>query len=126
MGMQTVEYSIFCDYASLSMGGKLNLNGVFDQFLVKEFPFRHPQLFVASKLVIPSGNHRIAFSLMQEDKVLAKSQIERTVTNDYETHTHLWNIRDLELKTDTLLELHILIDGKEVYVKRLPLVKQSQ
>jgi len=118
-----VEYVMVCDYASLSVGGKLNLNGIFERFLAKEVPVVHPQMFVVSKLILPKGDHKVTFTLMQQDKVLAKSELEKTVEQQLAVHNHFWGVKNLEMETWEPVELQILIDGKQVLVKRMPVMK---
>lgn len=123
MKIAPVEYAILCDYASVSMGGKLNLNGIFEHFMAKETPVIHPQLFVVSKMILPKGEHNIALSLMQEDKVLAKASMEKKVEHEIAPHTHFWGIKNLKIDEFKPLELQILLEGKQVYVKRIPVVQ---
>lgn len=118
-----VEYALFCDYASLSVDGKMNLNGIFDRIVTDKFPVTHPQMFVVSKLILPQGEHKIGFTLMQEDKVLAKSTVDKKMEAQLGSHTHFWGIKNLEIDEGAPIELQILIGGKQVYVRRLPVRK---
>ena len=118
-----IEFVMFCDYASVSMDGKLNLNGIFERIMTAETPTKHPQMYVVSKLILPKGDHKITFTLMQQDKVLAKSDVEKTVEQALAAHTHFWGVKNLDVETWDPLELQILIGGKQVFIKRLPVVK---
>lgn len=124
--IRPVEYSLFCDYASVSMDGKLNLMGIFERILTENVPANHPQMSIITKLVLPKGDHKITFTLMQQDKVLAKADMEKTVEQEIITHTHFWNVRGLQIETWEPVEMHILIGGKQVMVRRLPVVKVEQ
>lgn len=124
--IQPVEYSMLCDYASVSMDGKLSLNGIFERIVAKEVPAKHPQMFVVSKLLIPKGDHKITFSMMQQDKVLASTSIEKTVEQKLVVHNHFWGIQGLNLETWDPVELQILIDGKQVFIKRIPVVEAKK
>jgi len=126
MNIQPVEFSILCDYASLSVDGKLNLNGMFEHIMAKEVPVVHPQLFVVTKFILPEGEHNISLSLMQEDKALAKANMEKKVEQKLAPHTHFWNIKNLKIDEFKPLELQILLGGKQVYVKRIPVVKVEE
>ncbi|MFA6024197.1 MAG: hypothetical protein WC777_03210 [Candidatus Gracilibacteria bacterium] len=121
--IQPIEYAVFCDYASMSMDGKVNLVGIFDRIMAEQVPAMHPQMFVVSKILIPKGKHNISFALMQEDKVLAKSSMEKEVEKPLISHMHFWGIQGLKIETWENIELQILFEGKQVLVKRLPIVK---
>lgn len=121
--IKPIEYAIFCDYASVQSNGKLNMDGIFDRMVTKEFPFIHPQLFVVSKMLLPKGEHKVTFTIQQEDRVLAKSEVEKKIERDIEPHTHFWGINSLKIEDDKPVELQILIDGSQVYIKRLPVIK---
>lgn len=124
--IQPVEYSMICDYASVSMDGKISLNGLFERFALKEVPAMHPQLFLVSKILIPQGERKITFSLMQQDKVLATTSIEKKVESKLIAHNHFWGIRNLKIESWDPIEVQILIDGKQVYVKRIPVVEVKE
>ena len=123
MQIQPVEFSIFCDYASMSVDGKINLNGVFDRIAYQKLPVIHPQMFIVSKLLLPKGEHKISFTLMQEDAVIAKASLEKNLTQNLSNHHHVWSISGLKLEKDTPLELQILLGGQQIFIKRLPLIK---
>jgi hypothetical protein len=123
MKIQTVEYTLFCDYASVSMDGKINLNGIFERILTEKTPANHPQMFVVSRLILPKGKHSITFTLMQEDRVLAKSTFDKEISNEIGVHNHFWNIQGLKVESWDPIELQILIGGKQVFIKRLPVTK---
>jgi hypothetical protein len=118
-----IEFSMFCDHASLSVDGKLNLNGIFERILTKEIPAKHSQMYVVTKLILPKGEHNISFTLRQQDKVLAKASVEKNIEQGIAAHTHFWGVKNLEVETWEPLEMQILIGGKQVLVKRLPVVK---
>lgn len=121
-----IEYAIFCDHASLTVDGKLNLVGIFERMLTKDVPSIHPQMYVVSKMLIPKGKHSITFTLMQQDRVLAKSTVEKNVEKPLGVHTHFWSIQALKLETWDPIELQILLEGKQIFVKRLPIIKVQQ
>ncbi len=121
--IKPVEYAIFCDYASVQANGKLNLDGIFDRIMTQEFPLVHSQLYVVTKMILPKGEHKVTLSIHQEDKVLAKSTLEKDVKRDIEPHTHFWNLKSLKIEDDKLVEFQVYIDGQQVYVKRLPVIK---
>lgn len=123
MKIQPIEFALFCDYASLSVDGKLNLVGIFERIMSEKVPAMHPQMFVVSKIIIPKGKHSITFTLMQQDKVLAKSTIEKEIEKPLASHTHFWNIQGLKVESWEPIELQILFEGKQVFVKRLPVVE---
>jgi hypothetical protein len=121
--IQPIEFALFCDYASMSVDGKLNLMGIFERIMTEQTPAVHPQMFVVSKMLIPQGKHSITFSLMQQDKVLAKSTIEKEIDKPLAFHTHFWGIQGLKVESWEPIELQILLEGKQIFVKRLPVVK---
>lgn len=123
MTIQPIEFAIFCDYASMSIDGKLNLNGIFERIMTEKVPAMHPQMFVVTKMIMPKGEHSITFTLMQQDKVLAKSSFEKKIENELAAHNHFWGIHGLKIETWDPVELQILLDGKQIFVKRLPVVK---
>ena len=126
MKITPIEYALFCDYASLSMDGKLNLVGIFERMFTKDVPAIHPQMYVVSKMLIPQGKHSITFTLMQQDHVLAKSTVEKNVEKPLGVHTHFWSIQALKLETWDTIELQILLEGKQIFIKKLPVVKVQQ
>lgn len=121
--IKPVEYAIFCDHASITTDAKLNLNGVFDGILVKEFPNTHDKLYIVSKFLVPQGDHKITFTLMKDDEVLDKSSIEKKVDKPIAASTHIWMVKNLKLETPGVLELQMLMDGKQIYIKRMPVVE---
>lgn len=121
-----VEFALFCDYASLSVDGKLNLVGVFERIVTEKTPAIHPQMFVVSKMIIPKGKHSITFSLQQQDKVLAKSTVEKEIEKELGIHTHFWNIQGLKIESWEPIELQILLEGKQILVKRLPVMEMKK
>lgn len=123
MKIQPIEFSLFCDYASLSVDGKLNLVGIFERIMTEKVPAVHPQMFVVSKILIPKGKHSITLTLMQQDKVLTKSTIEKEVDKPLASHTHFWNIQGLKIESWDPIELQILYEGQQVFVKRLPIIE---
>lgn len=123
MKIQPVEHAMFCDYASVSMDGKINLNGIFERILSEKTPATHPQMFVVSRLILPKGKHPVTFTLMQQDRVLAKSTFEKEITTELGVHNHFWGIQGLKVESWDPIELQILIEGKQVFVKRLPVIK---
>ncbi len=118
-----VEFSMLCDYASVSMDRKLSLNGIFERFVFKKMPAVHPQLFVVSKVLIPQGDHKLTFSLMQQDKVLASASMERNVEQKLIAHNHFWAVRNLKIESLDPVEMQILLDGRQIFVKRIPVIK---
>jgi hypothetical protein len=121
--IRPIEYALFCDYASISGGGKINMNGIFDRILTKEVPAVQAQMFVVTKMVIPEGDHKITLSLMQQDKVLAKTTMEKKIEEKLKSQTHFWNLQGFKIESWETIELQILIGGKQVYIKRLPVIK---
>ena len=121
--IKPVEYAIFCDHASITTDAKLNLNGIFDGILVKEFPNTHDKLYIVSKFLVPQGEHKITFTLMKDDEVLDKSSIEKKIDKPLAASTHIWMVKNLKLEKAGLLELQMLMDGKQVYIKRMPVVE---
>lgn len=126
MKLPRVEYALCCDYASIDMEGKLSMNGIFDAINFKEFPAVHPVLFIASKILLPQGKHRITLTLMQEDAVLAKAQMDKDSEKDLIVHHHLWRIQNLKLSSPTPLELHVLVDGKEIFIRYIQLALHKE
>lgn len=123
MKIAPVEFALFCDHASVSMDGKLSMNGIFERILTQDVPVVHTMMYVVTKLILPEGDHNITFTLMQEDEVLAKSTAEKKVEGKLGSHVHFWSIKQLKIDKLEPLELQILIDGKQVFVKRMPVMK---
>ncbi len=121
--VRPIEFAIFCDYASISLGGKMNMNGIFDRIYAEKLPAMHATLFVVTKMLVPKGEHKITLTLMQEDKVLAKTNVEKEGQDQLSVNTHFWNVQNLKIEDWAPIELQVLMDGKQIYVKRLPVVK---
>lgn len=124
--IKPVQYSHFCDYAAMGMGGKLNLSGIFDHIFLKTLPGSFPIIYVVTKLLLPKGEHKVTFTLMQEDRVLAKASIEKDVKETLIAHTHLWGVQDLKITSFLPIEFQVLIDGKQVFIMRLPVLEMKE
>jgi hypothetical protein len=85
----TLSFVHFCDHASMSTDGKLNLVGIFESLFAMEVPTRHPQMYILSRFEFPKGNHDVSLALMQEDRVLAKTNFSKEVTKKSEPQNHL-------------------------------------
>ena len=66
-----ITIATIADYASVTVGDKLNVLGVFDRIASKQFPARHPQMVFAARfqLEYEDGNktHNIHVHLEDED-----------------------------------------------------------
>ena len=118
---KTIKFDLvaFCDHASMSVDGKLNLNGIFDVILAKKFPTTHPQVYVVTKFHMNKGEHSITFALMQKDEVLAKTSTQKNIEAEGAVHTHIWSVNNLPIRSAEPIELQILHEGGQVLVKRL-------
>ncbi len=59
------------DYANIAEGGKLNLSGVFDTIVVRQFPSVHPQMVLALRLQFEyedgSKEHQLQVVVQNQD-----------------------------------------------------------
>lgn len=119
----TLPFVHFCDHASMSTDGKLNLSGIFESLFTYEMPTQHPQMFVLTRFEFPKGKHSITLALMQEDQVLAKTSFEKEVTQKSEPQNHLWGVYNLHLETWSALELKAYENGQEIGGAELPIYR---
>ncbi len=109
----------FCDHASMTVDGKLNMNGIFDVVMAQKFPTIHPQLFVVTKFHLTEGEHPLTFALMQKDAVLAKTSLKKDAPTGGTLHTHIWSIHNLPIQSSEPIEFQVIRDGGQVLIKRL-------
>ncbi len=58
------EIIALCDYASISREGKLNINGIFDELRVQQFPGGiHRAFFVATVSGVPSTSYKLTLKI---------------------------------------------------------------
>lgn len=123
MSKTTLPFVHFCDHASMSTDGKLNLVGIFEGLFSHEMPTTHPQMFVLTRFDFPKGNHSVTLTLMQQDKVLARSDFEKEVTKKSEPQNHLWGVYSLQLESWDPLELKVYENGMEIGGATLPIYR---
>ena len=121
--IRPVEYSLFCDYATLTLDRKLSLTGVYDSLLVRSLPVTQHQMYVVTKLLLPPGEHAIELLLKQGQSELAKTKAERKVEKGIAIHQHLWDLKNIQIASTQPLELFITIGGKLVYKRPVGIVK---
>lgn len=119
----TVPFVHFCDHASMSTDGKLNLVGIFEGLFSQEMPTQHPQMYVLVRLDFPKGSHSITLTLMQQDKVLKKTTFEKEVTKNGTPQNFLWEIYSLQIGTWDPIELKAYEDGNEIGGATLPIYR---
>jgi len=119
----TIPFVHFCDHASMSTDGKLNLNGIFESLFAMEVPTKHPQMYVLTRLHLGKGEHTFMLTLQQEDKVLAKTSFEIAVTQKTQEQNHLWGVFDLELQSYDPLTLKVYENGDEIDSATLPIYR---
>ncbi len=57
-----------CDYASISVEGKFNILGIFREISVKELPYTHPQMYVATNIDFRKiGNYSQIIKIIREE-----------------------------------------------------------
>lgn len=123
--LRAVEYNLLCEYVSVNSQGGLNFLGVFDQFTVKELPSQVPAMAIATKIIVPKGDHTIHFTLQQQDRILAKTQIEKVVSSPFTQHIHLWNIYNIQLLNSDPIDIHIFLSGQEIFVRKIPVIQEN-
>lgn len=123
MIMNPIEYSIFCDDASVSENGKLNMSGVFDKLLAEKVPAIHKQMFIVTKYLLQRGSYRVSMVLMHEDEVIAKTYFDKEIDEEVSSGSHIWEIQNLKIENFGLIELEVLINGKQLFIKTLPVIK---
>lgn len=123
MTKTTLPFVHFCDHASMSTDGKLNLVGIFESLFAMEMPTRHPQMYILSRFEFPKGTHDVTLTLMQQDRVLAKTDFKKEVTRKSEPQNHLWGVFDLTLETYDPIELKAFENGIEVGQAELPIYR---
>ena len=118
----TLSFVHFCDHASMSTDGKLNLVGIFEGLFAQDMPTQHPQMFVLSRLNFPKGSHSITMTLMQQDKVIAKTTFEKEVTKATPQNL-LWGIYSLNIESWDPIELKAYENGTEIGGATLPIYR---
>ncbi len=119
----TLPFVHFCDHASMSTDGKLNLVGIFESLFAMEIPTRYPQMYILTRFDFPKGNHEVTLTLMQEDRVLAKTHFQKEVTKKSEPQNHLWAVFELPLETWDAIQLKVFENGTEVGQAELPIYR---
>lgn len=119
----TIPFVHFCDHASMSTDGKLNLSGIFESLFAMEVPTRHPQMVVLTRLHLGKGDHSFLLTLQQEDRVLAKTNFDLNVTQKTQEQNHLWSVFNLELHSYTPVELKVYENGIEIDSIALPIYR---
>lgn len=107
----------------MSTDGKLNLSGIFESLFAMEVPTRHPQMYILSRFEFPKGSHDISLMLMQQDRVLAKTNFQKDATRKSEPQNHLWGVFDLTLETWDPIELKAFENGIQVGQAELPIYR---
>ena len=75
--MATTGFLLLCDYASRSMGGKLNIMGIYERLVVNELPVRIPHAYLVLRVLIDPSEagkkHSFKLDMVNdEDKELMK------------------------------------------------------
>ena len=119
----TLPFVHFCDHASMSTDGKLNLSGIFESLFAMEMPTRHPQMHILTRFHFGKGIHQIQLVLMQQKKVLAQNAFTLDVAAKTQEQNHLWGVYDLTLESYDPIELKVYEDGNEIGGGTLPLYR---
>ncbi len=122
MTKTSLSFVHFCDHASMSTDGKLNLVGIFEGLFSQEMPTTHPQMFVLIRLNFPKGEHDVTVTLMQQDKVIAKTTFHKEVTKQTPQNL-LWGIYALDIGTWEPIELKAYENGTEIGGSTLPIYR---
>ena len=118
-----INYLLFCDHASVTMEGKLNIMGIFNSFLMKSVPAVQSQFHIVADMLIPNSISEMTFILAQKGKIIGTSNIKRPGGNIKENHTHIWRVKNLKIATWDHIELILLLNKTPVFKKILILEK---
>ncbi len=115
----------FCEHASMSTDGKLNLIGIFESIFSTECPTVHPQMYILAKIEFSKGLHNIRFELTQDGQILKKMEFTKETARDKEEQNHFWGISFLALNSWNPLILSVFdnenwIGHAELPIYRLP------
>lgn len=118
------------DHANLAVGGKVNVMGIFDRFISREFPVRHPMFHIVLKVELSLGekiqDRNMKILLYDEDRsknlVLMDKNItfNQTIPGDLPAHTAIVGIQDMIFPVPGTYECVVYIDEEEL-PKVLPL-----
>lgn len=111
-----VEIFTLCDAATQDHG-KLNMLGVFDSIIAKQFPVRHPQCAVAIRLRFyksESGEHEIKIDFVDSDGSGVLPPIEGKLG------VHFDNVKRDSVSTNLVFNLsHLMFEKPDDYAVML-------
>ncbi len=120
------KFAYLCDYAIEGADKKMSTIGIFDNINSKDFPIKHPQLFlVANFQNVPNGEYKITIKLFNEanDAVLENplEYIINITSKDSGRDDNDFNIiaRFIELEFKSAGEYYFIISINDDYKERV-------
>jgi hypothetical protein len=116
-----IEIFALCDAATDQMG-KLNLLGTFDRIFAAQMPAAHPQCAIAVRIRfsrIEKGEHRIRFSVIDEDGKAVVPTFDATIPVDFpaqiasQAYNMVFNIQGLKMEKYGEYSLDLAVDGRQ-------------
>lgn len=82
--MPKLNFIHICDYASISIGGKINVLGIFENIFSNSLEFTHSQLYIVTNVSIEkSGNFKQIIKIIKEkDNSEIAGPIEFNITQN--------------------------------------------
>lgn len=124
--MLTVKWMLLCDFASVSVGNKVNLLGVFDELQAQTLPLDIPQMFVVLNLVVEGSTNGFLKIRVAKDKLTlfesAPSHI-RAVGRGTKPAGMTISVRDLSLPDFGAYRVQVYFDDKVIHTELLTLVE---
>ena len=118
------------DYASMGMGIKLNVMGIFNSINAARFPMRHPSMYVIAKLGVEFGEQRgkrqVSIKLIDQDGhdvrqfVRQEVEVKNSMSERRAEFNFLLEVRDLILPAPGTYSIVVVVDDEPI--RELPII----
>lgn len=128
-----VLFACICDHASAEQNGKLSVHGIFDRIHAKDFPARHPRMYLAYRLLFDyednDKQNRLDIALLDQDGrplLDAKGELRhgKVAPGGFQTFNQIIEFNDLVLANPGRYTFVLKADGQEAFSVPFEVVKQ--
>lgn len=129
--MITLRYALFAEAGNISVNGMVSLMGIFFKIIAEKVPAVHPSMCVSICLEATSDGSAKAHSCVvkiidSNDELLFRAEARQLQfsksQNEILTHSAVFNIRNLPIKSFGDLTLSVIVDGKELGAAKIMVV----
>jgi len=112
---------LLADFANTAEGGKLNVMGVFDRILAKEFPTRHQSMYLVVRTLHEYSDsettHDFVFKIESPDgasvvNIEAKGEIGTMEPGQYGNMNQIIHLQGVEFERSGTYMVRVSIDGE--------------